>query len=138
MSNPYSPPHGLTLFTEDMIQRQIGPNTYVAESAPEFSALVKRLFFNIVDSFSIWNRRRVIEAELYALSPHMLEDIGVEPGAIPMVAAKWAKAEGKRHLAERLDDKAAMATKVAPFTPATAAPATSVRAANDHTHSVAA
>lgn len=135
---------GVTLFTDEMIERQIGPRTFVADAVPDFGAAVSRLFFAIVDSYSIWSRRRSIEAELYALSPHMLEDVGVIPGDIPAVANQWAKAEVKRHRAKRLAARTAKAAPkaaaVVPAMPTTAAPVTSapVTAANDHTHSVAA
>ncbi len=129
---------GVTLFTDEMIERKIGPKTFVADSAPEFGTAISRLFYAVIDSFSLWNRRRSIETELYALSRHMLEDIGVAFGDIPVVANQWANAEVKRHRAERLAIRTAKATKVAPFTPTTAAPDVAATAANDHTHSVAA
>lgn len=115
MSKDFSRPQGSALFTG-------------------FRALVNRL----LDSFGIWNRRRLIEAELYALSPHMLEDIGVERGEISAVASGWARAAIERDRAERFDRKAGKSGAVAPFTPETTVSAPPASAANDHGHSVAA
>jgi len=141
MMDVYSNTRQLSLFAEDMIQRQIGPKTFIADSAPEFSTLINRAFGALVDSFRTWSRRRAIETELYALSTHLLDDIGVVRGEIPAVARRWAVAEVERHRDERRTVKAhkvADAAKVTPFAPTTEATAAPAVVANDHARDIAA
>ncbi|NQV45314.1 MAG: DUF1127 domain-containing protein [Rhodospirillales bacterium] len=121
-----------------MIQRQIGPKTFIADSAPEFSTLISRLFGTVIDGVRGWNRRRMIETELYALSAHLLDDIGVARGDISAIARKWADTEVNRLRDERRIIKAVKAANVASFVPATAAPVNSAVVANDDRQSIAA
>ncbi len=138
MMDVYSDTRQLSLYAEDMIQRQIGPKTFVADSAPEFSTLISRSVGSVIDGVRGWNRRRTIETELYALSAHMLDDIGVARNDIPAIARKWADTEVKRLRDERRIIKAIKTAKVTPFVPATAAPVISAVVANDDGQSIAA
>jgi len=96
MMDVYSDTRQMSLFAEDMIQRKIGRQTFVAGSAPEFSAMIKNIIPTIVYGVIAWNRRRQIENELFDMSDHMLSDIGVVRGEIRTVARKWAATETNR------------------------------------------
>lgn len=100
MMDVYSDTRQMSLFAEDMVQRNIGRQTFVAGSAPDFSVMVKNLIPSIVDGFVAWKRRQQIESQLFEMSDHMLSDIGVVRGEIRTVARNWAIAETKRNRAE--------------------------------------
>lgn len=96
MVDVYTDTRQMSLFAEDMIQRETGRKVFVAGSAPEFSTMIKQIVPTVIDSIIIWNRTRIIENELFDMSQHMLDDIGVVRGEIRAVARKWAVAETKK------------------------------------------
>lgn len=106
MVDVYTDTRQMSLFAEDMIQRETGRKIFVAGSAPEFSTMIKQIVPNMIAGIIAWNRARTIENELFELDERMLSDIGVVRGEIRSVARKWAVAESKKDRAARSVAKA--------------------------------
>lgn len=147
MMDVYSDTRQMSLFTEDMIRRQGGSDTFVADQAPEFSTLMNRFTAKIVDGVSEWIRRYRIERELSALSTQILDDIGVARCDIQDIARTWANMEVRRERLKRQAVKAARiaeaaeaakVSRIKPYIPAIAVPIVSVAVANDDQRNVAA
>ncbi len=78
-----------SILVQEMIKRAVSGNRYFPASAPKIGDLPRM----VVNSVQRLVRRRSIEAELWDLSDHMLEDIGIVRGDIARVSREWAKSE---------------------------------------------
>ena len=89
MNTTYAEARSNSLFVQGVAQ-------YTAVGAGFFSIKdlnVSKLARGVIDAVRFQARRRSIEAQLNAMSDHMLADIGVVRGDIPSFAREWAKCE---------------------------------------------
>ena len=89
MNNTYAEARNSSLFVQGVAQ-------YTAVGAGFFSVKgldVVKMAHRVIDVVRFQARRRSIEAQLNAMSDHMLADIGVVRGDIPTFAREWAKNE---------------------------------------------